>query len=82
MAEMEARNRHIPDWFTRIRTGQVRLPRFQRLESWSHAEVTSLLESVLRGLPAGATLVLEVGDRDTLHQPDDAWRAGANRESE
>jgi len=64
MAEMEARNRHIPDWFTRIRTGQVRLPRFQRLESWSHAEVASLLESVLRGLPAGAALVLEVGDRE------------------
>jgi hypothetical protein len=64
MAEIEARNRHIPDWFTRIRTGQVRLPRFQRLESWSHAEVTSLLESVLRGLPAGAALVLEVGDRE------------------
>jgi len=42
----------------------VRLPRFQRLESWSHAEVTSLLESVLRGLPAGAALVLEVGDRE------------------
>ena len=64
MAEMEARNRHIPDWFTRIRTGQVRLPRFQRLESWSHFEVASLLESVLRGLPAGAALVLEVGDRE------------------
>jgi hypothetical protein len=61
---LEARNRYVPDWFTRIRTGQVRLPRFQRLEAWSHAEVTSLLESVLRGLPAGAALVLEIGDRE------------------
>ncbi|MDP3938833.1 MAG: DUF262 domain-containing protein [Deltaproteobacteria bacterium] len=61
---MEARNRYVPDWFNRIRTGQVRLPRFQRLESWTHSEVTSLLESVLRGLPGGAALVLEVGDRE------------------
>lgn len=32
---MEARNRHLPDWFARVRTGQVRLPRFQRLEAWT-----------------------------------------------
>ena len=59
---MDARNRSIPDWFDRIRTGQVLLPRFQRHLAWSHGEVGSLLEAVLRSLPAGAVLVLEVGN--------------------
>lgn len=58
---MEARNRSLPDWFTRIRSRQVVLPRFQRFEAWGWSQVESLLESVLHGLPAGAVLVLEVG---------------------
>lgn len=61
---MEARNRSLPDWFTHIRTGQVRLPRFQRYESWAHSIIASLLETVVRGLPAGATLMLKVGDKE------------------
>jgi len=61
--EMEARNRQLPEWFNRIRTGQILLPRFQRFEAWGHNEVSDLLEAVLRGLPAGATLILEVGDK-------------------
>ncbi len=47
-----------------LETGQIRLPRFQRFEAWTHNEVGGLLESVIRGLPAGATLVLQVGDRE------------------
>ena len=58
---MEARNRALPDWFARIRTGQLALPRFQRFESWGHAEVVTLLDSVIRGRPVGAALVLETG---------------------
>lgn len=61
---MEARNRFLPEWFNRIRTGQLRLPRFQRFEAWSYNEVAGLLENVLRGLPCGATLILEVGDKE------------------
>jgi hypothetical protein len=59
---MEARDRPIPEWFNRIRSGQVRLPRFQRHEAWDHEGVSGLVETVLRGLPAGAALVLEIGD--------------------
>ena len=59
---MEARNRTLDDWFTRIRTRQLMLPRFQRFEAWTHRHVTGLLDTVLRGLPAGALLVLEIGD--------------------
>jgi hypothetical protein len=61
---VEARNRSLPDWFTQIRSGQLRLPRFQRYESWNHNTIGNLLETVVQGLPAGATLVLEVGDQE------------------
>jgi hypothetical protein len=59
---MEARNRTLPDWLTRVRTRQIKLPRFQRFEAWTHTTVTGLLNTVLQGLPAGAVLVLEIGD--------------------
>ena len=58
---INARDRFLPDWFERIRTRQLTLPRFQRFEAWSHAEVAGLLTTVMRGLPSGAALILEVG---------------------
>ncbi len=61
---MEARNRRLPDWLGRVRTGQLVLPRFQRYESWSHGEAVTLLDSVLRGRPIGAALVLAIGDTE------------------
>lgn len=61
---MEARNRPLPDWFTKIRTRQISLPRFQRFEAWSHHQVTGLLNTVLQELPAGAVLTLEIGDSE------------------
>lgn len=61
---MEARNRGLSDWFTRIRNRQIVLPRFQRFEAWTHRMVAGLLDTVLRKLPAGALLVLEVGEEE------------------
>ncbi len=61
---LDARNRRLPDWFARLHSGQVKLPRFQRLESWSHNEVDNLLETVFRGRPIGAVLTLEIGDKE------------------
>lgn len=61
---MEARNRLLPDWLTRIRTRQIVLPRFQRFEAWSNGQITGLLNNVLQDLPAGAVLILEVGDKE------------------
>ena len=61
---MDARNRALPEWFNRIRTGQIRLPRFQRREAWTHSEVADLLDSVFKEQPAGAALILEVGDKE------------------
>ena len=61
---MEARNRFLPEWFNRIRTRQITLPRFQRYVVWGHDNVSGLLTTVLRGLPSGAALILEVGDEE------------------
>lgn len=61
---LEARNRLLPDWFTRIRTHQTVLPRFQRFEAWDHARVAQLFNTILRNLPVGAGLILEIGDSE------------------
>lgn len=62
---MEAHNRPLPEWFNRIRARQITLPRFQRhgVGVWGHDNVSGLLTTVLRGLPSGAALILEVGDK-------------------
>jgi hypothetical protein len=61
---MHAHDRFLPEWFNRIRSRQITLPRFQRFIAWGHNEVSALLTTVLRGLPSGATLILEVGDEE------------------
>ena len=59
---MQALNRDVPTWLQHAKSGQLKLPRFQRFEAWGHNEVANLLEVVLRGLPIGAALILEVGN--------------------
>lgn len=61
---MQAHDRRLPEWFDRVRTRQITLPRFQRFVAWGHGEVGDLLTTVLRGLPAGASLILEVGETE------------------
>ena len=61
---IEARNRPLPDWFTRIRTRQTVLPRFQRFEAWGHGSVTQIFNTILQNLPVGAVLVLEIGNEE------------------
>lgn len=59
---MQAQDRRLPQWFERVATGQIALPRFQRMEAWTPPRVAGLLTTVLRGLPSGAALILQVGD--------------------
>jgi len=61
---MHAHDRFLPEWFNHIRTRQITLPRFQRFTAWGHSEVSGLLTTVLRGLPSGAALILQVGDEE------------------
>ncbi len=67
---INAQNRQLPDWFTRIRTRQIALPRFQRFEAWSHATRTQLFNTILQNLPIGAVLILEIGNKEPFK-----WRA-------
>jgi len=59
---VQARDRAMDSWFAKIGSGQVRLPRFQRFEAWGPREVTDLLQTVIEELPAGASLILQIGD--------------------
>jgi len=61
---MEARDRSVETWFNRIHNGQLRLPRFQRFEAWDYDNVGGLLDSILKDLPIGSTLVLEIGENE------------------
>lgn len=59
---IEARTRLLPDWFTRLRTHQLALPRFQRWEAWDAGNIAQIFNTILRDLPVGAVLVLEIGN--------------------
>lgn len=61
---IKASNRPLHEWLSLVQTGRLALPRFQRFESWGHGEVETLLDSVLRGRPIGAALVLNVGNKE------------------
>lgn len=61
---INAQNRNLPDWFTRVRLLQTKLPRFQRFEAWDHSNITQMFNTILRGLPIGATLILEIGNEE------------------
>ena len=61
---IEARDRRLPEWFTRIGTRQTVLPRFQRFEAWDHSRVTQMFNTILQDLPVGAALILEIGDKE------------------
>ena len=64
MKILNAHDRYLPEWFARIQSRQITLPRFQRFIAWGHNEISGLLTTVLRGLPSGATLILQVGDHE------------------
>jgi hypothetical protein len=61
---IEARTRLLPDWFTRLRTHQTVLPRFQRFEAWDTGNISQMFNTILRDLPVGAALVLEIGNEE------------------
>lgn len=59
---MEAGNREVKDWLTKVRTKEIALPRFQRGgEAWGYRLIEGLLTSVIRDLPIGSALILGVG---------------------
>lgn len=59
-----ARDRELTNWYERIRTGQLKLPRFQRFEAWDRGRIAGFLNTVIQNLPVGVTLLLDVGDAE------------------
>lgn len=59
---IKATDRELADWFSKINTGEIKLPRFQRFEAWDRHRITGLLTVVVNNLPLGITLILNVGD--------------------
>lgn len=63
---MNADHKSIKDWMNDVGRGVVRLPSFQRDETWNHSLVSSFIEAVLQQRPLGVFLVLRV---DPDNQP-------------
>jgi len=61
---MEARNRKVDEWYGKIQRGEIKLPRFQRFEAWDWRKISGLVDTIIRNLPLGITLVLEVGEKE------------------
>src|SRR5688500_17484930 len=61
---MEARNRKLSEWYGKIKQAEIKLPRFQRFEAWDRWRIASLIQTVIRNLPLGITLILEVGEEE------------------
>lgn len=60
---MKAQDRTVKDWITQIRTKKLGLPRFQRFEAWGPTIIIDFLSSIIKGLPVGVSLILEVGNK-------------------
>ena len=61
---MEARNRTLSEWYGKVQRAEIKLPRFQRYEAWDRNRICSLVNTVIKDLPLGVTLVLEVGEQE------------------
>ena len=56
----KAHDRSLGEWFHDIQRGSIKLPRFQRMESWDRNRITSFLDTVISNLPMGVVLILQV----------------------
>ena len=59
----EANDRELYKWLGKVQNREITLPRFQRGEAWDHSRICSLMNAIIKGLPLGVTLILEVGDK-------------------
>jgi len=60
---------NLNDLLTRIATGKLQLPDFQREWKWDNDHIVSLLASVSQGYPVGVVMTLEVGDTSVSFAP-------------
>ena len=62
----KAKDRSLSEWFSEIKKGAIKLPRFQRYEAWDRQRIASLLMTIIHDLPLGITLILEVDKEQFL----------------
>lgn len=62
----KAHDLSLSEWFGIIKTGQVKLPRFQRHQAWDAPRIQSLLDTVVKNLPLGVALVLRVSGKEAF----------------
>ena len=67
---LDAHNKALASWMDDLDKRRIVLPRFQRYEAWSNREIADLLQTVLRGLPAGSLLTQRVEGEPLFR-----WRA-------
>jgi len=67
MQSSNAQNRSLGDWYNMIKLGQIKLPRFQRMEAWDRNRILSFMNTIINNLPVGVTLILQVGDKERFH---------------
>ncbi len=61
-----AQNRVLGDWYNMIKLGQIKLPRFQRMEAWDRNRIKNFIDTIFKNLPVGVALVYEKGDKDNF----------------
>ena len=59
-----AQNRSLGDWYNMIKLGQIKLPRFQRMEAWDRNRIKSFIDTIIKNLPVGVSLIYERGDTE------------------
>lgn len=60
----KAQDRTMGVWYQLIEQGAIKLPRFQRFEAWDRPRITSFLSTIIKNLPVGITLALEVSGEE------------------
>lgn len=63
---MQARNRLLEEWYGKVKRGGIKLPRFQRAEAWDTQRIVSMINTIIKNLPLGITLVLDVGEHEAF----------------
>lgn len=63
LKSIKATDRELAEWFAKIKSGEIKLPRFQRHEAWDRKRIASLLTVAVNNLPLGITLILNVADK-------------------
>ncbi len=69
-----AQNRSLGDWYNMVKLGQIKLPRFQRMEAWDRNRIKSFIDTLIKNLPVGVSLIYERGDNEKFIKPSEVKR--------